>query len=84
MNNTVKNLSSAYLHYLRAEEHLRAEERLNIAPAMHHAKNQCVLVLQTVNDDVLPNRKAPQAGAKVNIAGSGPVADEQLGGRICQ
>ena len=48
---------------LRAVGLLVAEQCFDIAGASDNVKNQRVLVLDAVNDDVLPNGKASQAGA---------------------
>jgi hypothetical protein len=44
------------------------EERFGVPAAAQHAKNQYVSVLDPVDDDVLANRKAPQAGTQVLVA----------------
>jgi len=46
------------------------EQRLNLATAVCHAKNQNVLILDTINYDVLSNGKTPRSNAKVVIAGA--------------
>ena len=40
-----------------------AGQRLNVLAAWDNVKNQRVLVLDAVNDDVVTDGKAPQAGA---------------------
>jgi hypothetical protein len=45
-----------------------AEQSFQIAPAVYHAQNQHLVILYTINYDVLPNRKAPQANAKIVVA----------------
>ena len=47
-----------------------AEQSFQIAPGVYHAQNQHLVVLYTINYDVLPNRKAPQANAKIVVAGA--------------
>ena len=46
----------------------RSKQRLNIPTSTQHAKNQNVFVPNTVDDDVLTHRKAPQAMASVVAA----------------
>ena len=40
---------------------------------VNHSKNEHVLVLSKVDDDILTNRKAPQANAKIIVAGASQV-----------
>ena len=46
------------------------EQRLNLAAAVCHAKNQNVLILDTINYDVLANWKTSRANAKVIVTGA--------------
>ena len=49
---------------------LMPESRVNVAAAAKHAKNDHVLFLKAVDDDVFTHGEAPQAGAQVLVAGT--------------
>ena len=49
---------------------LLAKKILNIAVTVDHAKNGYVLIFDTIDYDVFPDRKTPQANPKVAVAGS--------------
>ena len=46
------------------------EQRDDVAAAAKHAKNEHILFLEAVDDDVLTHRKAPQAGTQVLVSGT--------------
>ena len=46
------------------------EQCFEIASSMHHAEDQNVLTIDTVDDDVLTHAGAPHPGAEIRIAGS--------------
>ncbi|HEY6393654.1 MAG TPA: hypothetical protein VIX89_20395 [Bryobacteraceae bacterium] len=41
-----------------------------IPAATHHAKTNCVLVLDAIDEDVLAHCKTPKAGSQVLVAGA--------------
>ena len=47
-----------------------AEQRFDITPAVCHAQNAHVIVLNTVHYDIVANGKAPHPNAKVFVAGA--------------
>jgi hypothetical protein len=42
---------------------------------MHNAKNEDILVFDAINDDVLPDGKAPASGAEIFSAGTSDVEE---------
>jgi hypothetical protein len=52
-----------------------AEQLFHIPAAVHHAKNEhvLILILDKVNDDMLTDRKTTQANAKIIVAGTSKV-----------
>jgi hypothetical protein len=51
------------------------EKCLEIAAAMYDAKDQHVLVLNTVNDDILPHSHVAAPGAEIVIAGTSDIGE---------
>jgi hypothetical protein len=49
---------------------VRAEQGCNVPAATQHTKNHHVLVFDAIEDDVLADGKAPQAGAQIFVAGT--------------
>ncbi|MGA8029719.1 MAG: hypothetical protein WB992_21455 [Bryobacteraceae bacterium] len=47
---------------------LLAKEGLNISAAAHDVKNRHILVFDPINDDVLADWKAPEAGAQIFVS----------------
>jgi len=52
-----------------------AEKRLQVAAAMHDAKDQRVLFLDIVNDDILPHGHAAASGAEIFVAGTSDIGE---------
>ena len=44
------------------------EQRFKVAAAANHVENQNPLVLQAIDDDVLPDDEAPQTWAQIFVA----------------
>jgi len=51
------------------------EKGLEIAAAMHDAKDKHVHVFNTVNDDILPHCYAAASGAEIVIAGTSDLGE---------
>jgi hypothetical protein len=45
-----------------------AKQLFRIPAAVHHAKNEHLLILHKVDDDILTDRKTTQANAKIVVA----------------
>jgi hypothetical protein len=55
-------------HRSRPLDRSICKERLNVPTAAQDAKNQHIFVLETVDDDVLTHRKAPEARAQIVVS----------------
>jgi hypothetical protein len=55
---------------------------LNVPTAAQDAKNQHIFVLETVDDDVLTHRKAPEARAQVVVSAATDVGIIGKSGKI--
>jgi hypothetical protein len=64
---------SLYAVFASEKVILNPEQRFDITPAMCHAKNQHVLILETMDDDVLASGKTPRTKTKVVVPGSAQV-----------
>jgi hypothetical protein len=51
------------------------EKGLQVAAAMDDAKDKHVLVLNTVDDDILTHRHAAASGAEIVIAGTSDIGE---------